>query len=300
MPSSITHQLIAEEALKRFPPAAAEAVRRAPDEYFLGAQGPDMLFFYRIGSRKEYNYGKYLHRYRVYDVFILFLRALAQDKNDNRIPVLSDEEKTQALSYMLGYITHYCADSAFHPFVYNYLQKTNAPKAVHQQMENDWDVYFLREKRGRENENFSYAFSSKTLIEHKTVARLFRYLAEQLEREEVKDRKLNNGIKNFARYLRFFHKKCYKSQRRWERVEKIFRAKKFMSALYPRENPDPAFFSGEDYEELAEGRGKNADELFDSAVAEAIRLCRLFLDAMNGASLLREDFGKGLLTGKIL
>lgn len=300
MPSSITHQLIAEEILKGLPYEAQEAVRRAPDEFFLGAQGPDVFFFYRIGSKKEYNFGKYLHRYRVYDVFTLFLRALAQDKNDNRIPVFTDEERTQALSYVLGYITHYSADGNFHPFVYRYLQKTNAPKTVHQQMENDWDVYFLREKRGLENENFAYAFSAETLIRHRTVARLFHYLAEQLEREEVKERKFNNGVKNFTRYLRFFHKKCYKSQRRWERAEKIFHTKKFLSALYPRANPDPAFLESEDYRELTEGRGGNADELFDAAVAEGIALCRLFIGAMNGGPLLRDDFGKGLLTGKTL
>lgn len=300
MPSSITHQLIAEEALKRFPPAAAEAVRRAPDEYFLGAQGPDVFFFYRIGSNKEYNFGKFLHRYRVYDVFILFLRVLAQDKNDNRVPQFSEEEKTQALSYMLGYITHYSADSTFHPFVYHYLQKTNAPKTVHQQMENDWDVYFLREKRGMENEYFSYAFSPKPLIRHRTVARLFRFLAAHLEREEMKQSKFNGSIKNFARYLRFFHKKCYTSQRRWERTEKIFHAKKFLSALYPRKNPEPAYLYGEDYAELSNGRGRNADELFERAVAESARLGELFLAALDGGSVDRNDFGRGLLSGEVL
>ena len=45
MPSSITHQLIAEEALGFFPPEAAQAVQKNPDEYYLGAQGPDVLLF---------------------------------------------------------------------------------------------------------------------------------------------------------------------------------------------------------------------------------------------------------------
>lgn len=300
MPSSITHQLIAEEALKRFPKEAAEAVAGAPDEYFLGAQGPDVFFFYRIGSKKEYNLGKYLHRYRVFDVFGLFLRVLRQDGEDGRVPRLQLEERTQALAYILGYLTHYCADSSFHPFVYQYLQKTQATKIVHQQMENDWDVYFLNEKRGESAEHFTFGFSPKSLIAHKTTARLFHFLAEHLEREEVKERRFNRGVNNFYRYLRFFHKRCYKSQRRWERTEKLFHTKKYLSALYPRENPDPDYLSGEDYYELALGRGRNADELFDRAVNESVRLANAFLEAVNGGELLREDFGRGLLTGEIL
>ena len=74
MPSAITHQLVAEEAEKLLPEGLQHIIERAPDEYFLGCQGPDMFFFYRIGSRSEYNLGKFLHRNRPYDVFRLFCR----------------------------------------------------------------------------------------------------------------------------------------------------------------------------------------------------------------------------------
>ena len=55
MPSSITHELIAEEAIKRLPEKIRKIVQDSPDEFFLGAQGPDVFFFYRIGCRSEYN-----------------------------------------------------------------------------------------------------------------------------------------------------------------------------------------------------------------------------------------------------
>ncbi len=299
MPSSITHQLVAEEIKKLLPNDAQSAIDSAPDEYFLGCQGPDVFFFYRIGSKKEYNLGKFMHRYRVFDTFELFLHALKQD-GDGRVPRFSETERTQALSYILGYITHYATDSTFHPFVYNYLKAVGAVKVEHQQMENDWDVYFLRGKRGQETEKFRFGFSPEPLIEHRTVARLYRYLAANLERDEVKQRKFDNGVKNFVRYLKFFHGKCYKRQRGWARTEKVFRSKKFLSALYPRKDPEPAYLDGEHYFELSNGRGANADELFDRAVKEGARLAKLFLAALDGGELTRDDFGRGLLTGEVL
>lgn len=300
MPSSITHQLIAEEALNYFPPAARDAVNAAPDEYYLGAQGPDVFFFYRIGSKKEYNLGKFMHRYRVYDVFGLFRRLLMQDGKDGRVPRLNEEERKQAFAYVLGFITHYAADGNFHPYVYRYLQKAQAKKIVHQQMENDWDVYFLRRLRGKEAENFSYAFSAETVIAHRTVARIYAFLAENLERDEIKERKFRRGVRNFNRYLRFFHKKCYRSHSRWERTENLLHLGHYLSALYPRENPDPAFLSGDDFAELSEDRGKNADELFDRAVGKSAHLSELFLRSLDGDPLARDDFGRGLLTGNVL
>ena len=112
MPSSITHQLIADEALPALPPEAARAAERNYDYYFLGAQGPDVFFFYRPLSKSEPNLGKFLHRERVFDVFTLFSCYLK---------TLAGEEKERITAYVAGYISHYCADTAFHPFVYNYL-----------------------------------------------------------------------------------------------------------------------------------------------------------------------------------
>ena len=101
MPSAITHQLVAEEAQKLLPEGLQHIIERAPDEYFLGCQGPDMFFFYRIGSRSEYNLGKFLHRNRPYDVFRLFCRILSGEQNA-RFPVYSDEDRTRAFAYILG------------------------------------------------------------------------------------------------------------------------------------------------------------------------------------------------------
>ena len=296
MPSSITHQLVAEETMKKLPQEIGKIAAEAQDEYFLGCQGPDMLFFYRIGCRSEYNFGKFLHRYRVYDVFELLRRAVAGEEG---APRFGEEEKKRALGYVLGYITHYCTDSVFHPFVYNYLESAHAQKREHQQMENDWDVYFLRELREREAEGYSFGFTRKGLRQSNAAARLYAYLADKLEREEVTPRRFYRGVKNFERYLKFFHKKCYRSQKRWQRTEKVFHAKRYLSRLYPRTEPDPNYLSGDGFLSLSEGNGDSADALFARAVDESVRRILLFCNALKtGEPLPREEFCKSFLTGK--
>ena len=160
MPSAITHQLIAEEAVRLLPDGLQHIIERAPDEYYLGCQGPDMFFFYRIGCRSEYNLGKFLHRHKVYEVFRLFARLLSGEQNAD-LPRFSEEDRTRIFAYILGYLAHYAADSTFHPFVYNYMAKEGSAKPIHQLIENDWDVHFLHKFRGREAEKFRCAFSPK-------------------------------------------------------------------------------------------------------------------------------------------
>ena len=298
MPSAITHQLIAEEAVRLLPDGLQHIIERAPDEYYLGCQGPDMFFFYRIGCRSEYNLGKFLHRHKVYEVFRLFARLLSGEQNAD-LPRFSEEDRTRIFAYILGYLAHYAADSTFHPFVYNYMAKEGSAKRIHQLIENDWDVHFLHKFRGREAEKFRCAFSPKKVAASGAVARLYACLAEELGREEVKRSKFNAGLRNFWRYLVFFHGKCYSAQRRWAKTERFFRTKPYLSCLYPRRHPDREYLERDDFSALSEGRGGSADELFVRARDESARLAVLFCECVRkGEVLPAEEFSLSFLTAK--
>lgn len=285
MPSSITHELIAETAAKQLP-TTLRVTSEHPDYFFLGAQGPDLFFFYRYLQRKEPNFGKFLHRHRPLECFEYFLRKV-KDGND------------RMNAYISGYISHYCADVTFHPFVYAYLKRTRAEKLEHQQMESDWDVYFLRKKRGREVECYDFPFSGKRIAREGILYNLFAPLCLYLEREPLDEDKLASALKSFEMYLNFFHGECYETSESWLRVEKFFRAKSTLSRLFPRRIPDADYLYGDYFTELADGV-KNVDELFDRAVTETVRLTTVFFDcAEKDLPLPKEDFSKHFLTGKI-
>ena len=290
MPSTITHELVATEAQKRLPDQIQNVIRSAPDVYFLGAQGPDP-FFFATASKEGQNFGKFLHRSHVYELFCLFEQFLEG---------LDAAERDIPLAYCLGYVTHYCADVAFHPFVYRYMELNKLRPREHQRIENDWDVYFSRKINGRELEN--YPFPDVTELED-DVKPLWKYVSGELGKK-IPHGTMKSALIGFQQFLRVFHgKHCYTAQRRWAFFDKLFRIRS-LSCLYPARKPRETVLRGEEFETAAEIEGmphaKTADDLFERAVSTSVYRMMLFYDHIGGAPLPREQFDRHLLTGKHL
>ena len=285
MPSVMTHALIARDSAKYFSPNLLEAVKLHPDYYFLGAQGPDVFFFYRPLSGREGNLGRFLHRSRVYTVFEFFLSCLRGEH--------CGAEYARLLAYVAGYITHYAADTVFHPYLYRYLEKTPKAGMAHQQIENDWDVYFLRTMDGREVERFPFPFSAKKIIKENTLFNLYARLIEEIGQRSLKKRKFNRALKNFERYLNFFHKNCYGTQKRIERAEKFFRITPRLSCLFPRKTPWQEVIDGDFYPDE-----KNAETLYQEAVEKSRHLVQTFTEGLLTGALPRAGWSKSFLTAE--
>ncbi len=283
MPSCITHQLISERARELLPEPVKEAAERRHDYYFLGAQGPDVFFFYKPLSKKEFNFGRYLHRNRVYDVFRYFAAALNGSDGTER-------ERLKA--YAAGYLCHYCADTAFHPYVYRYLEEHGCKKSVHQLIESDWDVFFAR-MAGKEAAGWRFPFSAKKINTEKTLFRLFEGLAETLGRLRAHEKAFARGVSLYERYLKFFHGK---SRAKFFRcAETLFGADHVCSALYPRKETDPAYLYGEEFKRLS--GAASADDLFKQAVNETAELSSIFFRAAEeDLPLPRERFSLSFLS----
>lgn len=138
MPSSITHQILAEKICEALSENVKKRIANLP-EYYLGAQGGDVLYFYNMTSREK-NFGKYFHRRNIYGVFCSFLRSV--QKGDGRV-----------CSYVAGYIAHYAADTVFHPYVYwlseREKRRTGRKKDnFHARIESDLDTYFVQKHKG--------------------------------------------------------------------------------------------------------------------------------------------------------
>lgn len=278
MPASITHELIAEEATDLLPAGAKKVVSHAFGYYILGAQGPDLFFFYKPLSRRTENLGKRLHRRQVYDFFTALMKAL---------PDFTGEEFEKCLAYALGFCSHLAADVIFHPFVYNYLAQNVTKKHTHQRIENDWDVYFLRELKSRSVIRHEYPFDLKEIAKERA---LFLFLKDALGSIGIgiKEGAFGRMMKHFGRYLSHFHKGGVRALRPFG-----------LTAFYPNRTPSKEFLSGKDFPRYAEGQGKNADALFLRATEESASCIEAFLEAFNKNLPLSEAlFARHLLTGK--
>lgn len=289
MPSSITHELIAEEALKRSPTAAKWA-QEAPDYYYLGAQGPDLFFFYRPLSG-DMNLGQFLHRKKTYVLFRTFLSALKK---------LNDFDRVRAQAYVLGYISHYSADIAFHPFVYCYLRENDPPRFTHQQIENDWDVYFLRTRRSQEAEHYPFPFSAKLIAREGALAALWKLVLDDMG-WKFSTSALRRALFLFQKYLKFFHGNCYKRNEGWEKAERILHIRGGVSKLFPRREPSEEYLGGEEFYARSEEKAEHAEQLFDYAANDSARLMEEFIEAFRRRNALpRAEFSRHLLTGKMI
>lgn len=293
MPSFITHALVADEAAARLPEQLQATVAQAPDRYFFGAQGPDFLFFLPGSHSPEKNPGKILHRTRIYELFCAFAETIAS---------LGKENRPAAAAYGYGYVSHYCADAAFHPFVYRYLQANRAGKLVHQQLENDWDVYFLRTMRKREAERYPVPVRADALLRDGTLYRFWADILQKLGLAVPSKGAFSHAVRGYLWYLRAFHGRCYGAHRRWAQLEKLFHSRG-LSCLYPRRDPSPDAIAGEAFECIANAEKRyphaaDIGDIFERAAEEsAYRIC-LMADAVQGAPLPRGEFDRSFLTGE--
>ncbi|MBR2176933.1 MAG: zinc dependent phospholipase C family protein [Clostridia bacterium] len=120
MPAVISHYLLAERVIPKITKNLPELNRSA---FLLGANGPDIFFAHRIMPWQKQRslawISHIMHNGRP-DVLLNYLTEYAQANHD-----------TAALSYALGFVTHYAFDSAAHPYIVNYAETAAEGRSVH-------------------------------------------------------------------------------------------------------------------------------------------------------------------------
>ena len=294
MPAQYTHRIFAEEVLRALPQDVRGAICSLP-AYFLGAQGADILYFLHLRRGAENNLGSYFHNAGAYGGFCSLL---------SRAKVSSF-----AFSYAAGFITHYAADTVFHPFVYGMTEKFNDYEPAwrgrrHSYIENDLDSYFVQEFCGISVEDYPFPRIERHTDVHRLYALLLR-MCRDADKAPFSERALRTALDRFFRFGRFFTDEKLRRRKFFGNAERTLHVPHLFSSMYRRPDYDarclnlaheewrnpslPSFRSRED-----------ADDLFARAKGECICLLREFYDAaFEGEPLLREHFGKSLLTGAI-
>lgn len=129
MPAILAHFQFGMEVLEKLQGEALAVVQRNIDEYTLGLQGPDVLFFYKpytgtyiskTGSLIHTKAGKYFFE---------------------KGKMSSDKFKDESLvAYLIGCVCHFCFDKNAHPFVN---EKAPASK-LHHKLEAEFDLYISK------------------------------------------------------------------------------------------------------------------------------------------------------------
>ena len=142
MPAYLTHRAAGERVLDKL----GSGVIPHKMAYFLGCQGPDILFFR--------NYQPWLSSKNSLSLAIAMHSDNIREEMANALEFAQKydgSDKDEVISYIAGFITHYAIDKNAHPFVYGKAGKdTNA----HHGIEFIWDSYSAKEQWDIDPQNF--------------------------------------------------------------------------------------------------------------------------------------------------
>lgn len=267
MPAYLTHKEAGDRVLE-----AVQVPHRAA--FFLGCQGPDMLFFH--------NYQPWRRDRTMFALGVLMHNGDTRALLEHMIGFArgyKGTDRDELVSYAAGFLTHYAVDKNAHPFVYG---RTGDDDARHQAIEYMWDSYTAVERWGIEPEKYAIYPEVMYGIIGTGICEWYCTAANELYGLHITHKIVRKAQKQFA-----FAKQTLGSlgpvRRRY--LALIGRIARFdtTSLLYPIKR-DESLFSLVDYE------GMKA--LVDEGVRQAQQMLPIALAAMNGeAQELPEWFG---------
>ena len=263
MPAVYTHYMIARETLLRLPQNIQDTISHFLPLYFFGAQGADFCFFYRRLNANGKNLGSFLHRNKVYEAFSVIQLFSAHN------PMLN--------AYALGFITHYAADTTFHPYVYEL--SGNSP-LQHTRVENTLDGYFKSNEKSFDT--FAEYFTQKpSAKEREELFFLYSSIAAKCGFPTLIKSTFFQAISLFNAYLPYPYAIFSKNNRRF--LDTVINKEK-RTWRYPAA---PTIQSND-----------NAYELLERSIYAATVYIQEFSNAVaRNTPLPRNSFSKNYLTG---
>lgn len=130
MASLVTHYFFAERIRPTLPEKARDIIAAYPDHYRLGAQGPDIFFYYLLS--KKHKIGARIHSHPLTD----FIEGNKDWIDKGPFP-------SPAWAYFFGFLTHFSLDMTVHP----YIDRVEEKIAIdHVTLERDFDRVILEEE----------------------------------------------------------------------------------------------------------------------------------------------------------
>lgn len=160
MPSHYAHYRFGAAVIPMLPSQAQRSVRLFRRLYDVGLHGPDIFFYHNIFIKDNVvTLGSKYHNMSGEEFFTPICKHLRLEPNE------------AALAYLYGLLTHYCLDSAIHPFVH---EQTDDGKIGHTELETEFDRFLLQRDGKRQPNTFDCSTHMKlTKGECGTVASFY-------------------------------------------------------------------------------------------------------------------------------
>ncbi|WP_164845591.1 zinc dependent phospholipase C family protein [Anaerosphaera multitolerans] len=259
MASIYTHHKFGLMIREKFNSDLYKVTLNYKEEYLLGQQGPDFLFFNPKFFLKKVPPGVFIHNKSLKD----FL-----DRNMDYLK--SQPLNSPALSYTVGFICHFILDSKIHPAVNNLSTKNY----THQEVESELDRYLLKV----DNLNPT-AFHMEDLVPRnkntfKDILPLYKSYSS------IDEKSFYTSLDNFYKWKKFFHSESKIKETVILSTMKILGVKSTIGGQVMRQEPLPG----------SAHSNKVLFNLFNSTLDLAPKLIYNALDYVFKDELPDEDF----------
>lgn len=202
MPNIITHYLFATSVKKKLNnEEVLNAIKEYPQEYTIGSNGPDFLFFYHFFSKSE-EYGKVrkigneLHGGYINKFYEMALNAYRQER---------DEDVRQAmLSYLAGHLCHWALDSTTHPYIFYRTGDCHGKSAsMHHRFESMMDAMMLKNLLDTDIRKFPYySLARSGLISDRVISNIYEPVARELFQVQLGKSEIRDCLAEWERILK--------------------------------------------------------------------------------------------------
>jgi hypothetical protein len=261
MPAYLTHRAAGEEVIGRLKEASI------PEEkaFYLGCQGPDILFYkmykpWRL-FRRSFLLGLKMHREKTRE---LFAHALEFIKD------YDGQDRDELVSYIAGFITHYSIDKNAHPFVYG---KAGSDTCKHNATESMWDSFVAKEKWGIEPKQFDIYSEVMYGRIGEGICEWYAAAAESVYDAALKTKTLVQAQKYLAKAKKALSNIHFPGKLLLRIISGII-GFDLKTMLYPEERDD-SMFSGEEYRSMR--------DMLDQGIDEACGMAEFMLEYINGS-----------------
>jgi hypothetical protein len=248
MPAYLTHRVAGERVLDRLPV-------EVPDEqaFFLGCQGPDMLFFRDFqpwrAPMMSRRIGLRMHHERVRELFkTAFDYARKYDEAD----------REELIAYIAGFITHYAIDKNTHPFVYD---KAGRNTGVHNRIEFMWDSFAAKEQWDIEPEQFDIYSDIMYGEVGEGIRGWYRAVVRQVYGRRIGEKAILKAQRHFAK-IKARLADINLISRVLIRVIRIISGFDASAMMYPKRRSEE-WFSRDEYKSMQDMLQKGIDEACD-------------------------------------
>ena len=195
MPNIITHKLFAQEVLKELRKQdIKEIIKRHPQLFYIGSNGPDFLFFYHSKPWEAYKshslnrLGSRMHAAHINEFYKSALESIRSQKD----PVV----KENMTAYLFGHLCHWALDKTTHPYIFYRTGNCKGLSAgYHHRFESMLDTMMLYRFEGVDIKDYkSYEICSYDDDMLKAIARMYIPVARTVYHMDIKVHDLREAL----------------------------------------------------------------------------------------------------------